>query len=155
MSLGAVQRDQSKKDDAIATYEKAMTIIPTRPEPYIELSTLYTKAGQADKAAEVLTRAKSVGADDPRAMLNVGIAYFNSKDFAHAETIFKGVTENTKATNPDLATAFGLLGKLQMRTGKNAEAIESFKKCLELDPAGRLAPETAEALKALQAPKKK
>lgn len=155
LSLGAVQRDQSKTADAIATYEKAITVIPTRPEPYVELSTLYTKAGQPDKAAEVLARAKSVGADDPRAMLNVGISYFNSKDFAHAESVFKGVTENSTTAKPDLATAFGLLGKLQMRTGKNAEAIESFKKCLELDPAGRLAPETAEALKALQAPKKK
>lgn len=155
LSLGGVQRDQSKTDDAIATYEKAVTVAPTRPEPYVELSMLYTKAGKPDKAAEVLTRAKSVGADDPRAMLNVGISYFNNKDYPHAETIFKGVTESDKAGNPDRATAFGLLGKLQMRAGKNAEAIESFKKCLELDPAGRLAPETTDALKALQAPKKK
>jgi Flp pilus assembly protein TadD len=50
--------------------------------------------------------------------------------------------------------AYGLLGKLQLRDGKNSEAIASFKKSLELDPNGRLAAETQDVLKALE-PKKK
>ena len=149
LSLGAVQRDQGKDADAIATFEKAMAAAPNRPEPYVELSALYAKAGQTDKAAAILDKAKEVGADDPLAMLNVGISYFNKKDYGHAETMFRRVTES-KASNSDLAMAYGLLGKLQLRDGKNADAIVSFKKCLELDPAGRLAPETKEVLKAIQ-----
>jgi len=154
LSLGAVQRDQSKDADAIATFEKAMSAAPTRPEAYVELSALYSKAGQVDKAAAILDKAKEVGADDPLAMLNVGISYFNKKDYAHAEGMFRRVTES-KASPSDQAMAYGLLGKLQLRDGKNADAIASFKKCLELDPAGRLAPETRDVLKALEAPKKK
>jgi Flp pilus assembly protein TadD len=153
LSLGAVQRDQSKDADAISTFEKAMAAAPTRPESYVELSALYSKAGQPDKAAAVLDKAKDVGADDPLALLNVGISYFNKKDYGHAESMFRRVTES-KASNGDLAMAYGLLGKLQLRDGKNADAIASFNKCLELDPAGRLAQETRDALKALQ-PKKK
>ena len=153
LSLGAVQRDQGKDADAIATFEKAMAVAPNRPESYVELSALYAKAGQTDKAAAILDKAKDVGADDPLAMLNVGISYFNKKDYGHAESMFRRVTES-KASNSDLAMAYGLLGKLQLRDGKNADAIVSFKKCLELDPAGRLAPETQDVLKAIQ-PKKK
>ncbi len=153
LSLGAVQRDQSKDADAIATFEKAIAAAPTRPEAYVELSALYAKAGQTDKAAAILDKAKEVGADDPLALLNVGISYFNKKDYGHAESMFRRVTES-KGSNSDLAMAYGLLGKLQLRDGKNAEAIASFKKCLELDPAGRLAKETEDVLKALQ-PKKK
>jgi Flp pilus assembly protein TadD len=153
LSLGAVQRDQSKDADAIATFEKAMAAAPTRPESYVELSALYAKAGQTDKAAAVLEKAKEVGADDPLALLNVGISYFNKKDYAHAESMFRRVTES-KASNSDLAMAYGLLGKLQLRDGKNADAIASFKKSLELDPTGRLAKETEDVLKAIQ-PKKK
>ncbi len=153
LSLGAVQRDQGQDAAAIATFEKAMTVAPTRPEAYIELSALYAKAGQPDKAAAILDKAKDVGADDPLAMLNVGISYFNKKDYGHAESMFRRVTES-KASNSDLAMAYGLLGKLQLRDGKNADAIVSFKKCLELDPSGRLAPETQEVLKAIQ-PKQK
>lgn len=153
LSLGAVLRDQSKDAEAIATFEKAVEVAPTRPEAYVELSALYAKAGQTDKAAAVLDKAKSVGADDPVALLNVGISYFNKKDYGHAETMFRRVTES-KASNSDLAMACGLLGKLQLRDGKNSEAIASFKKCLELDPNGRLAAETRDVLKALE-PKKK
>ena len=83
----------------------------------------------------------------------MGISYFNKKDYAHAESMFRRVTES-KAGDPDLAMAYGLLGKLQLRDGKNAAAIASFKKSLELDPNGRLAPETRDVLKALE-PKKK
>ena len=153
LSLGAVQRDQSKDAEAIATFEKAMATAPTRPEAYVELSALYAKAGQTDKAAAILDKAKEVGADDPLALLNVGISYFNKKEYAHAEAIFRRVIDS-KASNADLAMAYGLLGKLQLRDGKNADAIVSFKKCLELDPNGRLAPETQEVLKAIQ-PKQK
>jgi len=149
LSLGAVQRDQAKNAEAIATFEQAMALAPTRPESYIELSALYAKAGQTDKAAEILDKAKAVGADDPLALLNVGISYFNKKEYAHAETMFRRVIDS-KASNADLAMAYGLLGKLQLRDSKNAEAITSFKKCLELDPSGRLAAETQEVLKAIQ-----
>jgi len=153
LSLGAVQRDQSKDADAIATFEKAMAAAPKRPEAYIELSALYAKIGQTDKAAAILDKAKEVGADDPVAMLNVGISYFNKKDYGHAEAMFRRVIDSN-ASPADQAMAYGLLGKLQLRDGKNADAIASFKKCLELDPSGRLAPETRDVLKALE-PKKK
>jgi Flp pilus assembly protein TadD len=153
LSLGAVQRDQSKDAEAIATFKQAQAAAPNRPEPYVELSALYSKAGQINEAAAVLEQAKAVGADDPVALLNVGISYFNKKDYAHAESMFRRVTES-KASNPDLAMAYGLLGKLQLRDGKNADAIASFEKSLELDPNGRLAQETRDTLKAIQ-PKKK
>ena len=52
------------------------------------------------------------------------------------------------------AMAYSLLGKLQQRSGKNTDAIASFKKCLELDPSGRLAAETKDTLKALESKKK-
>ncbi len=153
LSLGAVQRDQGKDADAIATFEKAMAAAPSRPESYLELSALYSKTGQTEKAAAVLEKSKEVGADDPVAMLNLGISYFNKKDYAHAEGMFRKVTES-KASNSDLGMAYALLGKLQLRDGKNADAIASFEKSIELDPNGRLAAETRDTLKAIQ-PKKK
>jgi Flp pilus assembly protein TadD len=153
LSLGAVQRDQSKDADAEATFEKAIAVVPSRPEPYLELSALYTKSGQTDKAVAVLDRAKAAGAEDPVALLNVGISFFNKKDYPHAESMFRRVTES-KAGNPDLAMAYGLLGRLQVKAGKNAAAIESLQKSLELDPAGRLAAESKDLLKSLQSKKK-
>jgi Flp pilus assembly protein TadD len=149
LSLGAVLRDQGKDQDAIAIFDKAKALTPNRPEPYVELSALYAKLGQVDKAAAVLDEAKQVGADDPVALLNVGISYLNKKDYAHAEAMFQRVIDS-KATNEDLAMAYGLMGQLQLRAGKTDAAVASLKKCLELDPKGRLAAETDETLKALK-----
>src|SRR5262249_55761190 len=84
ISLGSLLKDQGKDQDAIAALEKAKALTPARPEPYVELAALYSKVGQNDKAAAVLDEAKSVGADDPVSLLNVGISYFNKKDYAHA-----------------------------------------------------------------------
>jgi hypothetical protein len=67
--------------------------------------------------------------------------------------MFRRVTES-KAGNADLAMAYGLLGKLQMQDGKTSDATASLKKCLELDPAGRLASASQDALKTLQSKKK-
>jgi Flp pilus assembly protein TadD len=149
LSLAAVQRDQGKDKDAIANFEKAKTLAPKKPEAYLELAGLYSKLGETDKAAAILAEAKSVGADDPVALLNVGISYLNKKDYAHAETMFRQVTESN-AKNEDKGFAFALLGKCQLRDGKNDEAVASFKKSLELDPNGKMAAETADILKALK-----
>ena len=149
LSLGSVQRDQGKDADAVATFEKAKSLVPSRPESYVELSALYAKMGQTDKAAAILDEAKQVGADDPVALLNVGISYMNKKDYAHADGMFRRVIES-KAGSADLAMAYGLLGKLQLRDGKTEDAIASLKKCVELDPAGRLAKESEELLSALK-----
>ena len=149
LSLGAVQRDQDKSQDAIATFEKAKSLAPSRPESYIELSALYAKVGQTDKAAGVLEEAKQVGADDPTALLNVGISYYNKRDDEHAEQMFRRVTES-KAQNADLSMAYGLLGNVQLRKGKTDDAVASFKKCIELDPNGKMAKESGETLKALK-----
>ena len=156
LSLGSVQRDQKKMDEAIATYQKVIEAAPTRPEPYIEMSGLYLDTGKLDKAESILNDAKAAGADDPAALLNVGIIYFNKKDWAHAEAVCKRVIEGSKASNPDMGSAYAILGRAQLNSGKTADGTAALKKSLELDPAGRFAAQTEEILKALApAPKKK
>ena len=63
--------------------------------------------------------------------------------------MFRRVTES-KAQNADLSMAYGLLGNVQLRKGKTDDAVASFKKCIELDPNGKMAKESGEALKALK-----
>jgi len=143
-------------DEAIATYQKVIEAAPTRPEPYIEMSGLYLDTGKLDKAESILNDAKAAGADDPAALLNVGIIYFNKKDWAHAEAVCKRVIEGGKASNPDMGSAYAILGRAQLNSGKTADGTAALKKSLELDPAGRFAAQTEEILKALApAPKKK
>ncbi len=150
LSLGSVLRDEKKTDDAIATFEKVIAISPKRPEPYIELSGLYSDNGHLDKAEAILNQAKEAGADDPAALLHVGISFFNKKDLPHAEAMCRRVIDGGKANNADLAAAYAILGRVQLNTGKKDEAVASLKKSTELDPGGRFASQNDELLKALK-----
>jgi tetratricopeptide (TPR) repeat protein len=149
LGLAEVLKSEGKTDEAIASYQKVVGLSPTRPEPYIELSTLYSDGGQLEKATAILEQAKQAGAADPAAILNVGVTYFNKKDYANAETMFRKVIDGG-APNDTLAMAYALVGRCQLRSGRNADARASFEKSIELDPSGRLAAETKDILKAMQ-----
>ena len=150
LSLGAVLRDAKKPTEAISAFEKVNEIAPTRPEPYVELAGLYADSGQLDKADAILAKAKEAGADDPAALLHVAISYFNKKDSAHAEAMCKRLIDGGKASKPDLASAYAILGRAQLNGGKIDEGVASLKKSLEIDPQGRFAAQSQDILKALK-----
>ena len=150
LSLGAVLRDAKKPTEAIAAFEKVIEIAPTRPEPYVELAGLYADSGQLDKADAILAKAKEAGADDPSALLHVAISYFNKKDNAHAQSMCRRVIDGGKASKPDLASAYAILGRAQLNEGKIDDGVASLKKSLEVDPEGRFAAQTQDILKALK-----
>jgi len=150
LSLGGALREEKKTADAIAAFEKAIELAPSRPEGYVELSSLYADSGDLSKAEAVLTRAKDAGADNPEALLHVAISFFNKKDNAHAEAMCRRVIDGGKATPPDLASAYAILGRIQLNAGKIDDGVASLKKSLELDPKGRFAEQTTDILKALK-----
>jgi Tfp pilus assembly protein PilF len=148
-SLAILYRDTDRPEEAIAAFSKVTELAPDKAEAYAELAVLYTKVGQLDKAAGAFERARALGTGDPTVLLNVGIGYFNRKEYSQAAAVFEQVLA-AGGPNDDLAMAHALLGKCQLREGKEAQAIASFEKSLELDPNGPLAKETREILKALK-----
>lgn len=150
LSLGGVLRDQKKTKDAIEAFQKVIELAPSRPEPYVELSGLYADSGDLAKADAILAQAKQTGADDPAALLHVAITAFNNKDSARAGALCQRIIDGGKAKNPDLAEAYAILGRVQLSGGKVDAGVASLKKSLELDPAGRLAAQTQDILKAMK-----
>lgn len=149
IGLGLTYEAQNKDAEALAAFQKVAELAPSRPEAYLEMASLYTKTGQPDKAKEVLDKAQQMGASDPAAILNIGISYFNKKDYVRAADMFRQVVDAPASKPADQAMAQALLGKLLLRDGKKTEAVAAMKKSLELDPKGPLAEETRELLKAV------
>jgi predicted TPR repeat methyltransferase len=58
--------------------------------------------------------------------------------------------EGGKASPPDLASAYAILGRAQLNTGKTDEGVASLKKSIELDPKGRFASQSEDILRALK-----
>jgi tetratricopeptide (TPR) repeat protein len=67
-ALGNVYRDQKKYDEAIAEYEKAITLDPTLKFPYINEATVWAKfKGDMAKAQAILDKAqKALSAEDAK-----------------------------------------------------------------------------------------
>lgn len=149
IGLGLTYEAQGRDADALAAFQKVVELAPSRPEPYLEMAALYTKMSQPDRAKEVLEKAQLMGASDPGAMLNVGISYFNRKEYVRAAEMFRTVADAPAGKPAEKAMANALLAKLLLRDGKNAEAVSAMKRSLELDPSGPLAAETKELLKAV------
>ena len=150
IGLGLSQEALKNDAGALESFQQVVALAPSRPEPYLEMSTIYTRLGQPDKAKEVLDQAKAVGASSPEAILNIGISYFNKKDYVKAGEMFRQVLDMPGVGNVDLAMAHALNARLLLRDGKIDDAVAAMRKSLELDSKGPLAEETRETLKALK-----
>lgn len=150
IGLGVTQEDLKNDAGALESFQQAVAVAPSRPEPYLEMAAIHTRMGAPDKAKEVLDQAQKVGASSPEAILNIGISYFNKKDYAKAGEMFRQVLETPGVGNADLAMANALHARLLLRDGKIDEAVAAMRKSLELDSKGPLAEETRETLKALK-----
>ena len=150
IGLGLARLDLKNDAGALEAFQQVAALDPSRPEPYLEIAAIHTRMGQPEKAKEVLDQAQKVGAASPEAFLNVGISYFNKKDYVKAGEMFRQVLDLPGAGNADLAMAHALNARLLLRDGKIDEAVAAMRKSLELDSKGPLAEETRETLKAMK-----
>ncbi len=149
IALGILYRQQGNDADAVTAFEKVAELAPERPESYSELSALYTRTGQPEKAAALVERAKKAGGLDPAVLLNVGISFLNRKNYAQAAEFFQRAIDVGKKDETE-GRAWGLLARCQLNAGNTDEGIASLRRSLELDPQGSLAEENREILSAME-----
>ena len=112
---------------------------------YTELGTLYRRQGRTEAAADAFRTALSLDPNEVAAMVNLGqtliaqgkaeqgqallkkhserVTLIDQLDLYHRSSLLEGVT----------ATNFLRLAELQIRLGKDAEAVRSYSRALELD----------------------
>jgi tetratricopeptide (TPR) repeat protein len=147
IALAILHRDQGKDAEASAAFDQAIAVAPARPEPYAELSGLYVKSDQLDKATAILDKAEEAGASAGAgpAWLGVGLAYYKKKDCAHAQESLREMIR-LGGSSGDLATAYAVLGRCALKEGKTAEGLASLRKSLDLDPGSSLATENRDLI---------
>lgn len=135
--------------EAREAWGHVIDLAPTQADAYAQASALDLKLDRLEDADAVLVRGEEAGVLNPAARLNVGIAAFNKKDAVRAGAIFRAVAESASAPK-DVASAWALLSKVQMRDGNKQEAAASIRKSLEADPDGPMAAELKDSLKKLE-----
>ncbi|RPJ13508.1 MAG: tetratricopeptide repeat protein, partial [Desulfobacteraceae bacterium] len=120
VNLAAALANAKKYDEALQTIEKASRMAPG--ETPLE-----------DLKNQIVTAKASAELEKVQAALNEGDALLKNGDFENALIKFQGslsmVPENARAP------ILGRIGLIQLRLNKSDEAVESFKKAIELSPA--------------------
>ena len=129
-NLANAYRTAGKLDDAVATYEKAVAILPGFAEAHGNLGVMYFKKGETDKAISEFQAAVSADKLSPEAYLDLGAVYHAQRKYDEAITSYKeGLT--VAARNPELLNALGLAYQAQER---NSEAVAAYKQAVAAKP---------------------
>ena len=81
MGVGTIYEEQKKDKEALEVFQQVATLMPSRPEPYLEMAAIHTRLGEPEKAKAILEQAQKMGASSPEGLLNIGISYFNKKEY--------------------------------------------------------------------------
>ncbi|GAB5492985.1 MAG: hypothetical protein Phog2KO_32000 [Phototrophicaceae bacterium] len=118
------------RDEAIAEYERTITINPTFLPPYFELAGLYLAANRDQEAIDTYNRILGVQGTNARALLRQCQAYRKVGQFQQA----RGLCEDAVRADPTYVSALFQLGQIQYNESEFSLANEMFQTCMDLSP---------------------
>lgn len=126
--LGEVLAELNKDDEAIASYEKALSLNNKLTEIYVPLGILYYQKGEIAKADEILGKALAASPDNPETQYFLGLVRYAQNRNEEALTAF----QRSVALDPEYAEAHFYTGETLIRLGRKEPAIEEYKKAIAL-----------------------
>lgn len=124
-----------KPDQAIFYYQKAKKINPLDETPYLKQADLYKEEGLLDRAREEYQSALKLNSSNIEALTQ--LAYLCLKDKEYKKTLYY-YNKLSDLTPSDSLIHYDR-GITYKRLGKYSEAINDFKKVLQLDPYNEMA----------------
>jgi len=126
-----VLREQEKDwSGAVDELEAVLALDPTRLEVYGEIASIHLKAGRLDDASARLKAGMEAGFRSARHMYSLGARYLKEKAYAPAAEAFGTALE----IDPSFADAERSLAVALDQLGRGDEAVQHFRRYLELRP---------------------
>jgi tetratricopeptide (TPR) repeat protein len=113
---------------AIAELETAYRVNPSDGSIHYALSYAHARAGNEDRAAEIL---RNLDTNPAQSKLIQGLIEYRRQRFPESKALFQEVLQ----LSPKVASAYAALGRLELRENNDAEAIRFLEKALELNPS--------------------
>lgn len=129
--LGFAQIQSGKSELGLASLRKQIEIDPKNEKAYMILGMTLGRLNRLDQAIPVWHKLLELDPKDRQAMLMVASAEMSLKRYSDAEADLK----KAQMELPEDAAIMGSLGQVYLKSGKNNEAIENFRKALEKDPS--------------------
>lgn len=128
--LGEVNSDLGLDADAIASYEKALSLNSGLTEIYLPLGILYIEKGEIAKADSLLSKAVAAAPGDPETQYFLGMLRYKQVRDQEALAAFRKAT----AGDPNYAEAYFYIGETLIRLNQPEKAIEEYKRATALKP---------------------
>ena len=147
--MGDVYVKKSDLPKAEESYLKAIEIDPNTADAYAALASVYNSEKKFDDAAKMSAKANelqgaSATGNNPEAVYNQGIIFWNQGKIAEAKAQFEKVIQ----LDPKMADAQYWYGMALVNEGKLPDAKKPFEEYLKLAPTGQYA-DTAKAMLAM------
>jgi tetratricopeptide (TPR) repeat protein len=128
--LGRLYERTGRDDDAIAMYERAITMKPSYALPYNNIGVIFNDRKQYGRALPYFGKALELDPGYADAWNNIAVAYSAVGRNEDAVKAYGKAIEYL----PGFGGAYCNLGSLYGKLGKKEEAIAYYKKAIEVDP---------------------
>jgi tetratricopeptide (TPR) repeat protein len=129
-------------DQAIAEFQKIVTLDPKSVEDRMVLGQLFTVKHQNEKAEEQFKAARDLDPDSEDVVLNLSRLYAENGDLAHAAKVIEALPESERSPKMEFA-----LGAVYEQLKRPTDAIAAYKRAADMDPDdGRTKAALAQAL---------
>jgi len=116
-------------DQAIAEFEKIISLQPKSIEDRMVLGQLYTVKHEPKKAEEEFKNAQAIEPDSEEVILNLARLYAESGDVAHAAKVIEAVPVTDRSPKMEVA-----LGAAYDQLKQPKEAIAAYQRAADMDP---------------------
>ena len=128
--MGVTLKEQRKPDEAIAAYNKALSIKPDYAEAYNNMGNALKDQGKLDEAIAAYNKALSIKPDYANAYNNMGVTLQEQGKLDDAIAAYN----KALSIKPDYADAYNNMGNALQEQGKLDDAIAAYNKALSIKP---------------------
>ena len=149
MNLGSAYYEKKDTAKAEESFKKAAEISPNESRPYQALADLYNAAGKRSEAADMASKAASLGTaggSSAADLYNQGVILWNAGKMPEAKAQFEAAVK----ADPNYADAQYWLGMATLNAGDMANAAQYFENYLKLAPTGQFAEQAKGVLGSLK-----
>ena len=131
LALGRMWLSVGNDEQAMQLLLASFNVKPDCYDCALELAELLLKTDKSGEALRVLESLTAGRPNDAAVLRLVGLGYYNSEEFGKATKFFiRLIAEEGETTD-----ILNLLGKSYYHSGRLEEAVETWRKSLEIDPA--------------------
>ncbi len=116
-------------DQAIAEFEKIVSLDSRSVEDRMVLGQLYTVKHQNEKAEAQFKAARDIDPDSEEVVLNLSRLYAENGDLAHSAKVIESVAVSERTSKMEFA-----LGAVYDQLKRPKDAIDAYKRAADLDP---------------------